>query len=290
MNTQKIFLFVAIFLTIFILWDKWEITQAVDANGNVVSKTAIVGVDSQDDAIDIPKASDVPLVSESTIEDNAPIMESGSNIQGAFTTVVTDLLTVEISHKGGTIINAYLNDYPNELNSEARFQLLSNSAGSIFHAQSGLIPADQMPTHQSKFTSNRKEYFLEGDSELIVPLSWTGDNGIQVTKNYHFKPNSYIIEVDYDVTNNSNEDKTVSSYTQLAHGNLIESSGFAMGMQNFNGGAIYNDEEVFEKIDFDEFDSNPKTTSLGGWAAMIQHYFFAAWIPSENEKHTLTFN
>ena len=40
MNTQKIFLFVAIFLTIFILWDKWEITQAVDANGNVVSKTA----------------------------------------------------------------------------------------------------------------------------------------------------------------------------------------------------------------------------------------------------------
>ena len=286
MNTQKIFLFVAIFLTIFILWDKWEITQAVDANGNVVSKTAIVGVDSQDDAIDIPKASDVPLVSESTIEDNAPIMESGSNIQGAFTTVVTDLLTVEISHKGGTIINAYLNDYPNELNSEARFQLLSNSAGSIFHAQSGLIPADQMPTHQSEFTSNRKEYFLEGDSELIVPLSWTGDNGIQVIKNYHFKPNSYIIEVDYDVTNNSNEDKTVSSYTQLAHGNLIESSGFAMGMQNFNGGAIYNDEEVFEKIDFDEFDSNPKTTSLGGWAAMIQHYFFAAWIPSENEKHT----
>ena len=286
MNTQKIFLFVAIFLTIFILWDKWEITQAVDANGNVVSKTAIVGVDSQDDAIDIPKASDVPLVSESTIEDNAPIMESGNNIRGAFTTVVTDLLTVEISHKGGTIINAYLNDYPNELNSEERFQLLSNSAGSIFHAQSGLIPADQMPTHQSEFTSNRKEYFLEGDSELIVPLSWTGDNGIQVTKNYHFKPNSYIIEVDYDVTNNSNEDKTVSSYTQLAHGNLIESSGFAMGMQNFNGGAIYNDEEVFEKIDFDEFDSNPKTTSLGGWAAMIQHYFFAAWIPSENEKHT----
>jgi len=37
MNTQKIFLFVAIFLTIFILWDKWEITQAIDANGNVVS-------------------------------------------------------------------------------------------------------------------------------------------------------------------------------------------------------------------------------------------------------------
>ncbi len=122
-----------------------------------------------------------------------------------------------ISHKGGTIINAYLNDYPNELNSEARFQLLSNSAGSIFHAQSGLIPADQMPTHQSEFTSNRKEYFLEGDSELIVPLSWTGDNGIQVTKNYHFKPNSYIIEVDYDVTNNSNEDKTVSSYKGIRH-------------------------------------------------------------------------
>ena len=286
MNTQKIFLFIAIFLTIFILWDKWELTQSTDEKGNTITQTAIVGIDSQDAAIDVPAASDVPNVASTVTEDTTPIIDN-SFTQGAFTTVVTDLLTVEISHKGGTIINAYLNEYPKELKSEEKFQLLSNSPDRIFHAQSGLIPAEQMPTHQSEYTSERQEYFLQGNSELIVPLIWKGDNGVVVTKKYHFKPDSYIVEVDYLISNNSNTDQIVSSYTQLSHGSEEESGGgFMMGMQNFSGGATYNDEEIFEKIDFEDFDSSPKTTSIGGWAAMIQHYFFAAWIPNDDEKHT----
>ena len=286
MNTQKIFLFIAIFLTIFILWDKWELTQSTDENGNTITQTNIVAVDSQDAAIDVPSPSDVPNVASTVSIDTTPIIDN-SFTQGTFTTVVTDLLTVEISHKGGTIINAYLNEYPKELKSEEKFQLLSNSPDRIFHAQSGLIPAEQMPTHQSEYTSERQEYFLQGNSELIVPLIWRGDNGVVVTKKYHFKPDSYIVEVDYLISNNSNTDQIVSSYTQLSHGSEEESGGgFMMGMQNFSGGATYNDEEIFEKIDFEDFDSSPKTTSIGGWAAMIQHYFFAAWIPNDDEKHT----
>ena len=286
MNTQKLFLFIAIFLTIFILWDKWELTQSTDEKGNTITQTAIVGIDSQDAAIDVPAASDVPNVASTVTEDTTPTIDN-SFTQGAFTTVVTDLLTVAISHKGGTIINAYLNEYPKELKSEEKFQLLSNSPDRIFHAQSGLIPAEQMPTHQSEYTSERQEYFLQGNRELIVPLIWKGDNGVVVTKNYHFKPDSYIVEVDYLISNNSNTDQIVSSYTQLSHGSQEESGGgFMMGMQNFSGGATYNDEEIFEKIDFEDFDSSPKTTSIGGWAAMIQHYFFAAWIPTDDEKHT----
>ena len=286
MPTQKIFLFIAIFLTIFILWDKWELTQSTDENGNTITQTAIVGVNSQDAAIDVPAASDVPNVASTVTEDTTPTIDN-SFTQGSFTTVVTDLLTVEISHKGGTIINAYLNEYPKELKSVEKFQLLSNSPDRIFNAQSGLIPAEQMPTHQSEYTSERQEYFLQSNSELIVPLIWKGDNGVVVTKNYHFKPDSYIVEVDYLISNNSNTDQIVSSYTQLSHGSQEESGGgFMMGMQNFSGGATYNDEEIFEKIDFEDFDSSPKTTSIGGWAAMIQHYFFAAWIPNDDEKHT----
>ena len=286
MNTQKIFLFIAIFLTIFILWDKWELTQSTDENGNTITQTAIVSVDSQEAAIDVPAASDVPNVASTVTIDTTPIIDN-SFTQGTFTTVVTDLLTVEISHKGGTIINAYLNEYPKELKSEEKFQLLSNSPDRIFHAQSGLIPAEQMPTHQSEYTSERQEYFLQGNSELIVPLIWRGDNGVVVTKNYHFKPDSYVVEVDYLISNNTNTDQIVNSYTQLVHGSEEESGGgFMMGMQNFSGGATYNDEEIFEKIDFEDFDSSPKTTSVGGWAAMIQHYFFAAWIPNDDETHT----
>jgi YidC/Oxa1 family membrane protein insertase len=52
--------------------------------------------------------------------------------KGPYTTVTTDLLTLQISHKGGTIINAWLRDYPIELNSEKDFQLLSNNYWKYF--------------------------------------------------------------------------------------------------------------------------------------------------------------
>ena len=195
MNTQKLFLFIAIFLTVFLLWDKWELTQSVDENGNVITQTQLVTNNSSTEITDVPLPSDVPTAELQVSEDSTPAIYEPSN-SGAYTTVVTDLLTLQISHKGGTIISALLNAYPESLNSEERFVLLSNSPDRIFHAQSGLIPADQMPTHQDEYTSEREEYFLGGNNELTVPLKWTDNNGVTVTKNFHFKPDSYVIEVD----------------------------------------------------------------------------------------------
>ncbi len=284
MDTQKIFLLIAMFLTVLLLWNKWEVNQTVDDNGNIINQTSIVTAESQDNSTDVPEVSDVPSTVATNIEDTTPLMNESIN-QGPYTTVTTDLLTLQISHKGGTIINAWLRDYPIELNSEEDFQLLSNNTGSIFQAQSGLLPADQMPTQDSEYTSEQHDYSLGNRNELIVPLTWKGNNGIVVTKNYHFKPNSYIVEVDYQITNNSNIEQTVSSYTQLVR-NSVDDSGGMFGMRAYSGAATYNDEEIFEKIDFEDFDSTPKTVSKGGWAAMLQHYFFTAWIPNENEKHT----
>ena len=284
MDTQKIFLLIAIFLTVLLLWNKWEVNQTVDDNGNIINQTSIVTAESQDNSTDVPEVSDVPSTVATNIEDTTPLMNESID-QGPYTTVTTDLLTLQISHKGGTIINAWLRDYPIELNSEEDFQLLSNNTGSIFQAQSGLLPADQMPTQDSEYTSEQQDYSLGDRNELIVPLTWKGNNGIVVTKNYHFKPNSYIVEVDYQITNNSNIEQTVSSYTQLVR-NSVDDSGGMFGMRAYSGAATYNDEEIFEKIDFEDFDSTAKTVSKGGWAAMLQHYFFTAWIPNKNEEHT----
>ena len=53
MNTQKLFLFIAIFLTVFLLWDKWELTQSTDANGNVISQTQLIDNSSLSEKTDI---------------------------------------------------------------------------------------------------------------------------------------------------------------------------------------------------------------------------------------------
>jgi len=46
MDNQKFFLIVAIFLSIFLLWDKWEITHTVDTNGNLVRQTKTIEFDT----------------------------------------------------------------------------------------------------------------------------------------------------------------------------------------------------------------------------------------------------
>ena len=100
MNTQKIFLFIAIFLTVFLLWNKWELTKTTDENGNTVTQTNIVTSDSQDNTIDVPEVSDVPSATTAAIiEDTTPLMNESIG-QGPYTTVTTDLLTLQISHKG----------------------------------------------------------------------------------------------------------------------------------------------------------------------------------------------
>ncbi len=276
MNNQKFFLIIAILLSLFLLKEQWDRQHAVDANGNLIYKqqTELKTADATNQALDVPSA-----ISTSTTPDVPATKETNSD---AFITVSTDLLTLEISQKGGTITNAWLNDYPIELGSKVSFQLLSDKDGELFQAQSGLLPSEQMPTHHSLFSSDQSHYQMQGDS-LVVPLVWKGDNGTVVTKNYHFNKGSYIVNMDYQVSNNSNNAIDVTSYTQLARNALDQSN---MMMPTYTGGAKYDDQEVYEKIEFDEFNDQPKTTSKGGWMAMIQHYFFVAMIPEAQNTHS----
>ncbi len=279
MNNQKFFLVAAIFLSIFLLWDKWEVTHAVDANGNLISQTKIKGTSTINDSL-ANQNLDVPSVTNRNTELDLP--NAVAKNQVPFTTVTTDLLTLEISHKGGTIQNAWLNDYPIEINSEQKFQLLSDKTGEIFQAQSGLLPQGQMPTHHSIFSSKNSYYHMDGNS-LVVPFTWQSENGIKVTKRYHFNKNSYVVGIDYQVTNTINNTLNITGYTQLVRNALDQSN---MMMPTYTGGARFDDKDVYEKIEFEDFGYQPKTTSKGGWVAMIEHYFFVAAIPDANQTHT----
>jgi YidC/Oxa1 family membrane protein insertase len=275
MNNQKLFLIIAIFLSIFLLSEQWDRQHAVDVNGDLLYQPKTertTSTPAKNDA-NIPSA----IVTNSTLDVPATKITN----TGQFITVSSDLLTVNISNKGGTITNAWLNDYPTELGSESHFQLLSDTPNELFQAQSGLLPSEQMPTHHSMFSSTQTNYQMQGDS-LVVPLVWKGDNGVVVTKNYHFTRGSYLVDIDYQVSNNSNNNIAITSYTQLVRNALDQSN---MMMPTYTGGAKYDDQEVYEKIEFDEFNEQPETTSKGGWSAMIQHYFFVAMIPETQATH-----
>jgi YidC/Oxa1 family membrane protein insertase len=282
MNNQKFFLILAISLSIFLLWDKWQIAHTLDENGKPI--TFQVKQNTIHNNADVPSAptkatqTDVPS-GQATSQFDTPNARIN---QSDFITIQTDLLSLEISNKGGTIQSAWLNNYPLELDSQEKFQLLSNEAGSFFQMQSGLFPEAKLPTHNSKFNTKQKHYQMTDDT-LIVPMIWQ-KNGVSVIKNFYFKKGSYVVGVDYQIQNNSNVAINAGSYARLTRTKLDESN---MMMPTFSGGAQFNSvESVYEKIEFDDFATSQKSTTKGGWTAMIQHYFFAAIIPNKDETHT----
>ncbi|SMN02470.1 Inner membrane protein translocase component YidC, long form [uncultured Candidatus Thioglobus sp.] len=279
MNNQKLFLSIAIFLTVFLLWDKWQITQVVDENGNVVRKSQITLNQSSQNDDDVPIMTDAQSI-EADI--STPVITE----KGGFTTVTTDLLTVEISHKGGTIQNAFLNAYNVSEDNAQMFQLLDDKTSSVFQAQSGLASRDKLlPTHLSDFSSANNNYQLTSD-ELIVPLIWQGKNGIQVTKNFHFKRGSYVVGVDYQVDNNSNQSIPAKSYVRLSRDAIDQSN---LMMPTFTGGIVYDKAaNSVQKNEFDEWGDFKSQQSQGGWMAMVQQYFIAAWIPKQNQQQNFS--
>jgi len=239
-------------------------------------------------AVDLPEPVDRQQSQPSGSLDNTVIVGRENPV----VSVKTDVLDVDIDLVGGTVVSARLLDYPvRQKEPENIVSLLSDQGGQLFIAQSGLLSRQEAPNHTSLYRSERAEYELsEGTGELRVPLTWTSDSGVQVTKSYVFRPGAYDVTVLHEVENSSGEDWAGSRYDQLQRmvpGDEESGSFTNPSRYSFVGIGVYNPEDKFEKIDFDDVADEPyQKTTRGGWLAMIQHYFFTAWIPPADEEVT----
>jgi YidC/Oxa1 family membrane protein insertase len=61
-------------------------------------------------------------------------------------------------------------------------------------------------------------------------------------------------------------------------------------MSTFTGAAIYTDQEKFKKVEFKDFGAKSKHPDKAdnGWVALVQHYFFSAWLPANGEREYFT--
>jgi YidC/Oxa1 family membrane protein insertase len=208
--------------------------------------------------------------------------------------VRTDVLEVLIDPVGGTVVSAALLDYPvKQKQPDNKVLLLEPTGDRMFIAQSGLLSQGEAPNHTSTYRSARSEYHLAaGADPLEVTLEWESENGVRVTKTLTFRAGRYDIDVRYRVLNGSGSTWTGSRYDQLQRTvpGDEESAGFTHPERySFFGIGFYNPEDKFEKVAFDDVADEPyRVTTQEGWLAMIQHYFFAAWIPPADEETTYT--
>ena len=204
--------------------------------------------------------------------------------------VRTDVMDIEISTVGATIVDVELLDYPVSIEQpDTPFALISDDPARFLVAESGLQAGrgQPAPTHREPMRAAADSYTLaEGEDSVSVPFTWTSEEGIEVVKTLTFTRGSYQVGLDYAIRNGSSEPWSVNQYRQLKRkpGTKDERQQF---VNTYIGGVVSTPEDVYEKYDFGDMeDADLSIAATDGWVAMIQHYFAAAWIPTEGETNT----
>ena len=272
MDNQRLILFVALSFILLFIWQQWQIDYGPQPPAPVATQpvqgTSAAAPTATGDVPAAPATAGVPVAS-------AKAAEASKRIH-----VVTDLFDLEIDTKGGTVRRLDLRAYTLSIEDPTPFRLFDDQQ--LFHvAQSGLLGA-AAPDHHAIYAAEADEYRLaEGTDELVVPLTWRGEAGVTVTKNFIFRRGAYDIGVEHVVNNGSGAPWSARQYRQLQR---TEPEQASMFLYTYTGSAIYSETEKYEKIEFSDMrDGNLSRDIAGGWAAMIQHYFVAAWIPVAEE-------
>jgi len=289
MDNQRLFVWAALALVLWMNYQAWQrdyapppapaATQSSAATPNAAPTDSLPQLPTQNARPAQPSATPA-LGSEQPVE----TAESKASV----VRVVTDVLSVDISTRGGELSRADLLKYALVKNRPEVPVRLFSTQPPIYVAQSGLLAADKRPepTHRAIFQAAANDYQLKaGERELVVPLTWS-EGGITVTKTYTFHPGSYRIDLQYDVVNTSSSDWKAASYVQLVrHYEHLERSYFKVETYAYRGPA-YSDGNGYHKLNVEkEEDRGFKQTITNGWVAALQHHFVAAAIPPTTEAY-----
>jgi YidC/Oxa1 family membrane protein insertase len=289
-------LFMGLLVLSYMMWVEWQKDYGVKPRSQPVTEVSSTSPDAPplpDSVAAAPMNGDLPSPDAGPAGSNPEAipqpMMTGAN---EFLTVTTDVLEVKIDLVGGTVVSAKLLDYPVELKVPGiQVDLFNIDGPEMFIAQSGLLSRASAPNHTSTYQSSTMNYTLgQSAEEIRVPMTWTDGNGIQVTKTLIFKRGKYDIAVRHTLSNQSGQSWSGSRYDQLQRSVISDrdDGGFTNpGRYSFFGIGFYSPDEKFEKINFDDVASEPYQRSFSdGWLSMVQHYFFAAWIPPQAQIDT----
>ncbi len=295
MDNLRLFLVCTLGLILALLWQAWEADYGPKPASQPVAQSAAPNSGNPTAIPTVPTATQgVPTPAVGSGSDLVPTPATMGKMTKANTlNVVTDLYNLEIDPAGGTIVSVRLNDYPEFLGDENnKFQLMRPQAPDKFIAQSGLIAGEGVsaPNHEALYQSSSTRYQMdEGKDSLEVDLLWVSEDKVKVTKRFIFSRGSYLVKVDHIVENHSDKSWSGRDYRQLLRSEP-SGAGESKFLYTYTGGAIYSDEDKYQKIAFDDMiDTKLNRDIKGGWLAVLQHYFVSAWVPpSEQSNHFYT--
>ena len=228
--------------------------------------------------------------SSAAVETPAPATEAAA--VAPLVHVRTDVLDLEISTRGGTLERADLLAYPLVKGGATPVRLENDdSPQTLYELESGLVGpgSASYPTHLATFESARSDYEMDGASELRVPLTWTGADGLTVTKTYVFRRGDYRIDLDYQVHNGGSAPWEASPYTQILRNDpRTKTSYFNVSSYAFHGPALWDGDKYRKLNPTSTEDSHLSLEVTNGWIAALQHHFVSAIVPPKGARYHFT--
>ncbi|OGA39492.1 MAG: membrane protein insertase YidC [Betaproteobacteria bacterium RIFCSPLOWO2_12_FULL_62_13] len=270
MDSQRLILFFVFSFSVFLLLDAWQRDQRSEP-----APTPQTTQKGEQPAL--------PRPSEKLVASQAAKPPEGSAVlaPGQTIKVETDFLRAEISTQGGDLRRLELKRHRDTLEKSKNFELFQDQPDQVYVAQSGLL-GNALPNHRTVFAARAGGYRLaEGAKIVELRLDAPEVNGIKVAKVYRFHRASYVVDVGYEIFNHSAAAIQPFAYFQLLRDSKPPAGDSAM-LPTYTGAAVYTDKEKFQKVAFADIDKGkapyPKNSN-DGWIAILQHYFFSAWLP-----------
>lgn len=288
MDTQRIIALIVFSFSGMLLWQAWQKQHTPAISPPSIMTTPQVSTTGVGDrSIPVPQtatASD-PL-SPPPLKTVAETVKTGKRV-----TVQTNKLVVELDTAGADIRMVTLRDHLSVVHKTQPLTLLQDNPEHYFITQSGLL-GPGLPTHQAMWSIDQTQYELGSQNALEVRFTSVDTPGVSVDKIYTFKRDSYLIEVRYEIKNESGETLNPNAYFQFVRdsnppeGENAGSNPFT-GVVTFTGPAVYTEAKKFQKISFTDIDKEKQDhikTASDGWIALVQHYFVSAWLPDDKAK------
>jgi YidC/Oxa1 family membrane protein insertase len=286
MDYKKTILWAIFSMSGILLFNNWQVHEGKPSmfGGSPVNNAAVADKTTAN-KIDIPSPVQNPSI---PAPNQTPMVVAGAIETAEKFVLKNDVLILEISANGGTIIDATL---PKQLTPEKKqVELFQYTPSHKYFARSGLIALGNvdLPNHTSTFKLAQSGKDGSGNPFIVLVSE---RNGVKLEKTFILSAGSYVVDVGHRVTQSNANAAPLVLYTELVRDASQEQKigpfDGAFSASTFTGPATYTEKEKFNKLEFTAIDKNkitiPTQVAAGdpAWIAMVQHYFASAWIPSD---------
>ncbi len=284
MDTQRLILFVIFSFSALFLWEAWQREHRPPP-----PPPATQAAPGSSAEAPVPSAT-VPPGAAATANPNAAPAAAPA---GETIAIRTDLYTANIDTVGAVISQVALDEHRDTEDKTRPYLLLQKNIDRIFVAQAGLL-GEGLPNHRTLWQPLPGPRALEpGADTLKLALQASAANGDKVVQTLTLHRGSYVIDVDFAITNAGSAPIAPHAYFQFTRDTKSQSKQNSMAPSAYIGPVIYNESDKFKKVEFGELDkmaTDPSRKSPfsknadNGWVGMVEHYFVAAWLPPDDPK------